>query len=59
MANKRPAKRIKSRENSLSKQSGEDELITLIAQVIVNQIISEDDDDLTNDYDQKNDSVQT
>jgi hypothetical protein len=52
MKNKRPAKRIIEKdENSFSKHNEEDELITMIAQIIVNHIMSEDDDDLSNDCD--------
>jgi hypothetical protein len=52
MKNKRPAKRIVAKdENFSSKKNEEDELLTLIAQIIANHIMSEEDDDLPNDCD--------
>jgi len=52
MKNKRPAKRIVAKdENFSSKHNEEDKLLTLIAQIIVNDIMSEEDDDLSNNCD--------
>jgi len=50
MTNKRRAKRIIEKdENSFSKNNEEDKLITLIAQIIVSDIMNEEDEDLPDD----------
>ncbi|SHM75727.1 hypothetical protein [Mucilaginibacter sp. OK098] len=48
MKNKRPTKRIiENDESFFSKHNEEDKLMTLIAQIIVNHIMSEEDGDLS------------